>query len=371
MKIVYVLTQSDVLGGASFHVLDIAGAAQRVGHDVVILAGGHGVFHERARKMGLASKALDHLVREISPVTDARGILELRRHLKALGPDLVHVHSSKAGVSGRLAAKSLGIPAIFTAHGWAFTEGVSPRRRRVYRFIERCMARISSKIITVSEYDRRLALASGVAGEDMVQTIHNGIPALSGAPGKPMSDDAAVRLIMVARFHEPKDHQTLLKALNHVQTAAWRLELVGDGPLLMPARALSEALGLDDRVSFSGACDDVPERLAAADLFVLVSDWEGLPLSILEAMRAGLPVIASNVGGVSEALVDGETGFLVERKSVDQLADAISQLVASRALRERMGEHGKQRYARHFSVEQMVGQTLSLYREVAGRSLHS
>ena len=369
MRIVYVITQSDVIGGASVHLLDLASGAQQQGHEVVVLAGGDGVFLDRVKAAGLNARSLRHLCREIKPRSDLLGLLELRRVFKELKPDLVHLHSSKAGILGRLAAKSLSLPTVFTAHGWAFTEGVSAKRRALYRVIERYVARYADKIITVSDYDRRLALNADVGSAQLIRTVHNGMPRVDVLPpALPLMDippaGAAVRLIMVARFDEQKNQLGLLEGLARAAQHHWTLELVGDGPLLQTVRARAAQLQLSDRVVFSGSCNDVARRLAQSDVFVLISNWEGLPLSILEAMRAGLPVIASRVGGVPEAVVDGETGYLVDRGDAEGLAQALTRLLESDTLRQTMGRQGKAKFEAEFTFDTMLARTLDVYNEV-------
>lgn len=366
MKIVYVLTQSNDIGGASVHLLDLATAMQAKGHQVVILAGGDGIFHERARDIGLHTESLQHLVREISPVHDALCVLELRKALQQHRPDLVHLHSTKAGVVGRLAARSLGLPVIFTAHGWAFTEGVSARKAALYRTIEKVMARFSNRIITVSDYDRALALQHGVGHAELVTTIHNGMPDVTARAITQGAGNAVPRIIMVARCDPPKNHRDLLRALASLQDIPWQLEIVGEGALMPAIKALSESLFLTGRVTFSGTCYDIPERLAHADIFTLISDWEGLPLSILEAMRAGLPVVASEVGGVPELVSTGKTGWLVARGDIDALSARLRQLLESPDARQQMGAAGRARFESGFSFQQMFDKTLAVYRDVLG-----
>lgn len=365
MKIVFVITRSDVIGGASVHLLDLARGMQQAGHEVIILVGGDGIFLEHAKERDLRCISLRYMVREINPIKDLLGYFELRRVVLSIKPDIIHLHSSKAGMLGRMAAKSLSIPAVFTAHGWAFTEGVSTANRIVYRAIERFMARFTSRIITVSEYDRKLALNCGLGNASLVTAIHNGMPD-SLIKNSLRSSEDAVKLIMVARFDIPKNHCALLDALAHVKHLAWEMEFVGDGPLLNTVREYAQDLGLATRVIFSGACNDVVSRLAGADVFFLISNWEGLPLTILEAMRAGLPVVASRVGGVPEAVDEGETGFLIDRDDRRALVAAINSLVESEDRRRCMGENGRIKFSNNFTFEKMLQKTLAVYSEVLG-----
>jgi len=167
----------------------------------------------------------------------------------------------------------------------------------------------------------------------------------------------------VARFEPPKDFPTLLRALRMV-TAPWRAILVGDGPTRPGVEELARELGLADWVEFVGWRTDVADILARAQVFVLSSRWEGLPISILEAMRAGLPVVASQVGGVGEAVIAHETGWLVPPGDAGQLSQRIEELCVDPSLRARMGVAGRRRWEDRFRVERMVEETSALYADV-------
>jgi len=335
---------------------------------VTVLVGGEGPFTEELAVRGIPYRSMRYLVRPIRPSTDLRGLLELRAALTELRPDLVATHSSKAGWLGRLAARSLGLPVVFTAHGWAFTEGVPERKRKIYALAERLAAPFADRIITVSEYDRALALRYRIAPAHKLVTVHNGMPDVDPTL-RACPEAEPVRLVMVARFEPPKDHATLLCALAGLRDLAWELELIGDGPLLERVRAEAERLGLLERVRFLGARKDVAERIAKAQLFVLTSNWEGFPLSILEAMRARLPVVASDVGGVREAVMEGETGFLVPRGDVGALRARLRQLIMNASLRVKMGQAGRKRFEERFTFEHMFRKTVEVYEDVLGTNL--
>jgi len=358
-----VITRSDVMGGASVHLLDLACGVQDAGHEVLLVVGGCGIFIERAKELGLTCVSANHMVRPLNVISDFRCYLELKRIVLAWKPDLIHAHSSKAGIVGRLVAKTLTIPCVFTAHGWAFTEGVSKSRRFLYRWIERAVANLASKIITVSDYDRSLALRSGVGNSDLIVTIHNGMPSVAKNVSITVPSEIT-RLIMVARFDAPKDHAFLVRALASLTRHDWTMEFVGDGPTMPQVKQVVSQLNLQDKIIFSGACSDVSERLSRSDVFCLISNWEGLPLTVLEAMRSGLPVIASRVGGVPEAVEQEETGILVARHDHNGLVSALSTLIGSRELRSRMGILGKSRFLSDFTFELMLQRTITVYSDV-------
>ncbi|KKW67229.1 hypothetical protein AAV94_11610 [Lampropedia cohaerens] len=365
MKILYIITQSESIGGASLHLLDLAEGIQQRGHQVLLAAGGAGLLAQHARKRELLYLPLTSLVRDISIAKDIKAVGELTALIRREKPDIVHLHSSKAGVIGRIAAKLTRTPCVFTAHGWAFTEGISPRKRQLYRLIEKYCAGLAQRIITVSNYDRHLAIDLKVAPPQKLITIHNGVhdTPIRRQPIILLPGDAPIRFIMVARFQAPKQQMALIQALTSSNLDDWQLSLPGAGPLLNTAQMLAREVDREQRVSFPGECNDIAQRLADADVFVLISAWEGLPLSIIEAMRAGLPVVASDVGGVRELVVHGETGLLVPRGDQGSLRQALETLGRDAALRRKMGQAARLRYEQHFAFEPMLEKTLQVYQD--------
>jgi len=363
VKIVYIVTRAEPIGGAQVHVRDLACALLSLGHQPIVLTGGRGTYTEALDAAGVQTVTLASLQAPINPLGDLRALHQIRALLKTLRPDLVSTHSSKAGVLGRMAARSLGIPVIFTAHGWAFTPGIPSGQAAMYTWIERLVAPLASRVIAVSDFDRQLAVARSVVPRQKLVTIHNGMPDV-GPELRADPSRSPVRLAMVARFEPQKDHTTLFHALAGLMPEPWSLDLIGDGPLQPKAEALSHRLGLADRIRFWGQRMDVDARLAEAQVALLITNWEGFPRSILEAMRAGLPVVASAVGGVAESVRDGETGFTVSRGDVAGLRRRLKQLLADAGLRTRMGQRGRQRYEDHFTLSHTIEKTLAVYREI-------
>lgn len=364
MRIAYIVTRSDLIGGAQVHVRDLAASLLKQGHEAVVLTSGSGPYLEALRAAGVETVALRHLGAAIRPFRDLRALAEIHSALKRVRPDLVSTHSSKAGILGRIAARLLGVPVVFTAHGWAFTPGIPQREAAVYRWIERLAAPLATRIITVSDFDRQLAVSHRVAPRDRIVTVHNGMPdipvELRGDPSR-----SPVRIIMIARFEPQKDHATLFRALAGLRNEAWEFDLIGEGPLMPEARALAGQLGLSERIRFWGQRMDVAERLSQAQVAVLITNWEGFPRSILEAMRAGLPVVSSAVGGIAESVLDGANGFVVPQGDVAALEQRLRLLLTDPGLRARMGRSGRQRYERHFTLDHTVEKTLAVYREIA------
>jgi glycosyltransferase involved in cell wall biosynthesis len=358
MRILYVITQSG-LGGAQSHVRDLLAQACRVG-EAGLIAGSDGPLLEAARLLGAKTWVVPSLTRAIRPWQDLRAIGEIRRIIRTYHPEVIHAHSSKAGIVARLAASKEGVPAIFTAHGWAFTENAPMLRRGLAILLERHLAPPADRIICVSEYDRSLALRYNIAPAEKLQVIHNALPDLPRQTDYPQR--TPVKAVMVARFAPPKDQAGLLRAVAGLKLPV-ALLLVGEGEHLARTRRLAEQLSLSPLVHFLGAREDVPEILADSDIFILISDYEGFPYVTLEAMRAGLPVIASDVGGVKEAVEDGVTGFLVPRGNIEILQEKLTLLAGDGGARQRMGQAGRRRFLEDFPADKMLSAIAGIYRK--------
>ncbi|NLX97038.1 MAG: glycosyltransferase family 4 protein [Rhodopirellula sp.] len=360
MRIAFIITRTDVVGGAQIHVRDLSTALRAAGHDAVVVGGADGPLADQLRERGVPFYSLRHLTRPVGPLEDARCILELRRTLRKIQPDIISTHSTKAGFIGRIAGKTLGIPTLFTAHGWGFTEGRPPLQSLAFWAVERATAAWAARIITVCESDRLAAARTHLATRNHLVTIHNAMPDV-GETLRANPEPSPPRLVMVARLSTWKDQPTLLSALAELKDLDWRLDLVGDGPLRGEVEALVDTLGLASKVGFLGLRLDVPELLAEAQIFVLISKWEGFPRSILEAMRAGLPVVASDVGGVRESVIDGETGFVIRRGDTARLQDCLGKLITNSDLRVRMGKAGRALYENQFTFDRLVKRNTELY----------
>jgi glycosyltransferase involved in cell wall biosynthesis len=355
-KIALVITKSE-FGGAQEYLRILMFSMKR--YEIVLITGDVGFLTEVANKLGCSFRVCRGLIHPIQPLQDLRAIFNMYRLLREEKPALIHANSSKAGIIARISALIAGIPVVFTAHGWAFTEGVSSRRSWFYKCVEKSVAPLAQKIICVSGYDRKLALDYGVGDGSRLLTVHNGIPDVAGCVAT--HSNAIPRVVMVARFAAPKDYGTLLCAVSLLKDCSFRVQCVGDGPLLHQSRQLSERLGVQEAVEFLGERNDVVNILRNADIFVLVSNWEGFPISVLEGMRAGLPVVATRVGGMPESVSDQHTGLLVEPGDSVGLANALRTLITQPCLRTRMGSAGRERYLSAFTSERMIAKTTEVY----------
>lgn len=366
MRILYVITLPD-LGGAQTHLLEIAATMKYYGHDVRVIVGKCGWLTEQLHNYDISVVVVNELVREISIRQDYMAIRHVQRIVRDFKPNIVHCHSSKAGIVGRIAAFMEGVPSVFTAHGWAFTEGVPFFKRIIYALIERMMFHFTSYVLCVSDYDKSLAERWFWTKSPKLLTVHNGIEDV----GKNLRREfactefnASLNLIMVGRFAVPKEQLQLIKAVELVNKK-WQdkvhLTLVGDGILLSMAERYVNEHGLNNVVSLLGERRDINDLLVQSDVFCLISNYEGLPISIIEAMRTGLPVIASDVGGNNELIQDGFNGFLVGCGNFEQLVEKIAFFVEHRDSLRGMGQRSREIYKQDFSAEKMMKRINVIY----------
>jgi len=356
-----VITRADTVGGAQVHVRDLAQALRRDRHQVLVVTGQAGAYTQTLIERGIPQTSINHFGRAIDPWPDVKTLWTLRQVMRTFQPDLVSTHSSKAGLLGRLASQLARVPCLFTAHGWAFTPGVPTRRRQLYRAIERLAEPWAAKIICVSEYDRQLGLQCGMSARRLI-TVHNGMPQVADYERAEPSRSEPVVITMVARFDQQKDQATLIRAIAGISNL--QLNFIGDGPTLPTMQALVADLELTSQVRFLGFRSDIAECLAQSQIFALISHWEGLPRTIIEAMRAGLPVVATQVGGVAEAVLDEVTGFCIPPEDETMLRQRLQQLVQAASLRQKMGAAGRQRYQTQFTFERMYTETYQVYESV-------
>jgi glycosyltransferase involved in cell wall biosynthesis len=337
------------------------------GHDVVGVCA-EGPLLAPVRDEGFRVVALP-MARSYSPIAQWRAARALLDFMRAEKPDLVHAHMPVSGFLARSAARLVGVPRIaYTGHGFLFNQPAPWPRRAASFCLEWLGGQLTDVFMTVSEEEAVDARRLGIARRPVA--IGNGRD-----PGRFHPDPAArarvrevlgtpperVVVVVVSRLVRHKGHRELLAAMQQVPEG--ELWVVGErlssdrGPDLAPLFANA---GLGERLKLLGYREDVPAVLAGADIFALPSHFEGLPMSVIEAMLTGLPVVATNIRGPREQVVDGVTGLLVPPCSVEPLANALARLAGDVALRGAMGVAGRERALARYDEQAVVARTLDL-----------
>ncbi|HEV2712794.1 MAG TPA: glycosyltransferase family 4 protein [Gaiellaceae bacterium] len=362
-RLLIVITLAET-GGAQQYVAQLLPALPER-FDVVVAAHGTGPLREAAKNAGVRFVPLRHVRRSVNPIRDALGLVELIRLCRRERPHIVHANSSKAGTLARLAAAAARVPIrIFTVHGWAFRAHAG-LASRLYLWADRLVSPLTTLTICVSASERSAGIAARTCRAGRTVVIPNVVDVNAAQVAR--LDGAPSRVISVGRLKAPKDFVTLTRALARVSSPYFEAQFVGDGPDRATVEAEADTLGLDGRLRLLGDRADVPALLARSDVFVLSSTSEGMPVSVAEAMAAGLPVVATAVGGVAELVVDGETGFLVPPRDAGALAAAITRLLADPVLRRRMGSSARSRAEAIFDLDRFRAAHLDVYRTALAR----
>lgn len=362
-RVLLLCTNSD-LAGAPLHVEFLARElADKI--DFVLVFGEDGPVSRRLLEDQFNVKVLKGMRSTISPVSDINSLQKILRLIDEWQPDLIHCHSSKAGMLGRVAGYFRKIPVVFTVHGWSWAS-VSGGKAKLIFFVEHFLARlknvyfiyVSHAVETVGQKKLGLTNNQGVV-------IHNGVPDLSQSTRK---NRDFVRFIMPARVAYPKDHETVIRAFDALEKESV-LVLCGTG-----TDSSSFACSVEDwaprrhrDVIRLGQRVDIPRLLHDSDAMILSSRSEALPLSIIEALSVGLPVIATDVGGVSELVATGQNGYLVEKGNVSTMIHAMESLLDP-ARRREMGVESRRRFVSGFTIQMMADATLSCYTKACGHS---
>jgi glycosyltransferase involved in cell wall biosynthesis len=373
-----------IVGGAQENTIFTAALLDKKRFRVEVLAGpqtgSEGSLIEEVRARDIPLHVLPDLVRQVNPYHDLLALVKMIRLMKAGGYLIVHTHSSKAGVIGRLAARLAGVPIIVhTVHGWSFHDHMSPWTKRTYIGLERFTARFTNTMIIVTKRDIDKGIKAGIGQAEQYHLIRSAIPLEEFNPE--LTNHHAIRqqlglppdvpvLGNVGRFSpqkNPLDWVHVAAKIAH-KLPVCRFLMVGDGPLRPQVEKLIQEKDLAGRVILTGLRRDIPQMLAAMNVFLLTSLWEGLPRVIPQAMAMRLPVVANRVDGIVEAIEDGVTGFLCPPGDLDCLASRCLELLQNREGCRRMGLSGREYALREFDLNKMASQIMRLYDQLITRS---
>ncbi len=381
MHVAHVITRL-IIGGAQENTVFTCEDQHRDYGDQVTLITGpalgpEGSLMERARSAGFRVIEIPEMRRSINPKLDWISYRELLRILREAQPDIVHTHSSKAGILGRRAAWKLGIPAVHTIHGASFHRGQHPLAFRAYQMLERRAARWCEHFISVCDALSQQYVLADVVSSDRFTTVYSGMD-VEPFLNPPRSREEVrqeldlkpehVAVAKIARLFPLKGHEYLIQAARAVvdECPQTRFVLVGDGILREQFEQQIREAGLQEHFILTGLVEParIPELIHACDIVAHTSVWEGLARVLPQGLISGKPVVSFDVDGACDVVLPNQTGFLLTVEDVDALADALCRLVTSPDLRERLGQAGRERFTEQFRHETMTREIREVYRRV-------
>ena len=381
MRVAHIITRM-IIGGAQQNTLyTVEDQFRDYGDEVCLMTGPttgpEGTLIPRAEQGGFDLQIIPHLLRSISPLNDWRAYRELITALRDYQPDVVHTHSSKAGILGRAAAWQLKLPTVHTIHGAAFHFGQSPVHYHAYIAAEKWAARRCDRLISVCDAMTDQYVAAGITSRERCDTVYSGMevePFLT--PPRPPEEvrrelgiePEHILIGKVARLFHLKGHKYLIEAARAVVDAQpqVRFLLVGDGILREEFEQRIAELGLTEHFIFAGLVppERVPELIHAMDIVVHTSVWEGLARVLPQGLIAGKPVVSYDVDGAREVVIPEETGYLLPAESIEPLAQALIELAADPGKRARFGQTGRDRFTDQFRHETMTRRLREIYQRV-------
>jgi glycosyltransferase involved in cell wall biosynthesis len=384
VHIVHVITRL-IIGGAQENTLLTCEGLHERGYQVTLISGPtrgpEGSLVERARGGGYRFMEMPELIRAVNPWYDARARRHLAIDFRDLKPDVVHTHSSKAGIVGRFAAHDAGVPVVVhTIHGMSFNRTQSWPVRKLYAWLEWMAARRSHAIVAVADAMVEQSVAARICRREKLTTIYSGMEVGRFTPTD-RGRDAARRswgvgedqivIGTVARLFRKKGYEQLLPIMAAAakRDPGLRFVWIGDGAQRSEYEAELSRLGLRERTTLAGLVppESIPELLAGFDILAHTSQWEGLPRAVVQALLLRVPAVAFDIDGTPEVVLDGETGRLVKLGDTDGFVQALLALAADAEVRKRMGAAGRARCLERFDWRRMVDALEKLYHRLAAR----
>jgi glycosyltransferase involved in cell wall biosynthesis len=384
MHICHVITRL-IIGGAQENTLLTCAGLHERGHRVTLISGPttgpEGSLVERALSGGYEYVELPELIRAVNPWMDFRARRMLRMEFDRLKPDVVHTHSSKAGIVGRFAARDARVPhVVHTIHGMSFNRTQPWLVRKGFAWLEKLAARRSDAIVAVADAMITQTVAAGICRREKLCTVYSGMEIEHFTPTRydragirrqwGVGDDEVV-VGTIARLFRRKGYEQLIPIMAQAARRESRLRFVwvGDGAQRREYEAELDRLGLREKTTLVGLVppERTPEILAGSDILAHTSQWEGLPRGVVQALLMQVPAVAFNIDGTPEVVLDGQTGRLIELNDLPAFANALLELASDGELRRQMGQAGREHCRERFDWRQMVDQLEALYLRLAGR----
>ena len=353
LKILIGLTRSDtIVGGGVTHIRQIGEKFREEGAEVVYVLGGDGIACEKLRSLGFKVHSLKGLKRDLSPFSDLLSLFRIFWIILSENPQVCSWHTAKIGALGRIAAMFSFKRSYYVPHGVPFVNTPENKGFKKYEKLEKILSYLPSKIIGVCEFDKNEYLRIGVPNKKLL-VIRNGM--LGKFDDTWELTDKPVNFITAARFEDQKDYTTLAQACSSLlsQGKLFTLSIYGDGQYEAKVKQLFDHFP-EGVIKFCGVVDNFAEKLAEADVFILSSFWEGLPRSIIEAMACKKAVIASDVGGCSELIIEGESGYLIPIRDAAAMTSAMSNYINNKAKTVSHGDAAYTLYKQKYSLPVML-----------------
>ncbi|WP_281797028.1 glycosyltransferase family 4 protein [Desulforhabdus amnigena] len=371
-----------IVGGAQDNTLQTVKKHDRSRYTVHLASNPEGVWSKLGREYADCFHSVPNLVNPIHPVCDLKAFRDILSLIRKERYDIVHTHSSKAGILGRFAARMAHVPVtVHTIHSFSFHDFMSPWKRNLFINIERACREMGDFYITVSERNRMEAIGLGLVHEDACQTVYSGIdfakldrPCDLAETRRQLGIPEGWRtIVMVGRLDPQKAPYYLIQAFSKVIEIHRNTLLIfaGEGELEESLKAQARRLEIADKVMFLGSRSDIPEILKVSDIFSLSSLWEGLGRSMTEAMLLGIPVVVPNIHGIPEIVLHNETGFLFSPGNVEELAAQLSYVLDHPEEGGRVGANGRALTRRLFDADHMVHNIERIYEMLLQRKLES
>jgi len=378
-KVLFIITQAEI-GGAQKHVIDSSLELQKTGEfECEVASEPNENFAKILKENGVEFSPIKRLQRSINPFSDLFAFFEIYNLIKSRKPDIVHLHSSKAGVLGALTGKTAGVKKIvFTAHGWVFNERLPLWKKLFYVCASKCAAFFQDAIICVSEYDKKAALKYKIAPAKKLFVVHNGIDVeklafLDRNPAREALQKTTHYSLLtthfligtIANLYKNKAIDILIETAILIQDSArdknFAFIVIGEGKERENLESRIKNQGLEEKFFLVGSVAEAWKYLKAFDVFVLPSLKEGFPYAILEAMAAGLPIVVSKVGGIPEMIKKGKNGLLISPGQPKELAEALLKLSENNELTKKLGEEAERTVKEKFGLHKMIKKTMEVY----------
>ncbi|SUY47242.1 glycosyltransferase [Clostridium putrefaciens] len=358
-KLAYVITQSE-MGGAQKNILLLC-QGLKSSYDITVYSGSGGDMIGILEGMNIKHKSIPNMVREISPINDYKAYKYLKKEFLKEKFDIVHSHSSKAGVLAREAAKRAMVNNIvYTAHGFVFNEPMSKLKQTIYKIAEKREAKFSDNIICVDPKDITIAKDLGIIPKRELAYIPNGISFESDNNNMTLKESDTFTFGLVANFYETKGHRYLIKAFKEVLKTYPKSELIliGEGILKKEMISLSDE---EDRIKFLGYKKNGGELIKGFNCFTLSSVKEGFPFVILETIKQKVPIISTDVGAIRDILKNGKYGIVIEKASIKEMQKAMEYVINNYEEAKNKSIMAYNYCKKVYSLENMIDLTKKIY----------